>query len=107
MEWAWPLLLSDVGGTNVRFALAREPGAAIETLRSAHTAEFPSFEAAAARTLAAAGTSAKGCVMCAAGPVRGTSVTLTNAKWTIDGPAVARALGLEKGLLLKDFQRFV
>ncbi|WP_239507910.1 glucokinase, partial [Proteus mirabilis] len=43
-------------------------------------------------------------IVCAAGPLHGRSVQLTNAAWSLDGPAVAEALGLEQGLLLQDFE---
>ncbi|MFX5656604.1 glucokinase, partial [Acinetobacter baumannii] len=47
---------------------------------------------------------ARSMIVCAAGPLHGRSVKLTTAAWTLDGPAVADALGLEQGLLLQDFE---
>ena len=43
-------------------------------------------------------------IACAAGPVSGRSVKMTNADWIIDGSAVAAKAGLEQGLLLNDFE---
>jgi glucokinase len=43
-------------------------------------------------------------IACAAGPVSGRAVKLTNADWTIDGADVAAKAGLGQGLLLNDFE---
>ena len=43
-------------------------------------------------------------IACGAGPVDGRTLKLTNAPWLMDGPAVAKAVGLDQGLLLNDFE---
>ncbi len=43
-------------------------------------------------------------IACAAGPVIGRTVKMTNANWTIDGADVAAKAGLDQGLLLNDFE---
>jgi glucokinase len=43
-------------------------------------------------------------LVCAAGPLVGRAVSLTNAGWRIDGPEAARQLGLSQGLLFNDFE---
>ena len=43
-------------------------------------------------------------IVCAAGPLQGRQLKLTNADWTIDGPQIARGSALEQGLLLNDFE---
>ncbi len=43
-------------------------------------------------------------IACAAGPVSGRAVKMTNADWTIDGADVAAKVGLDQGLLLNDFE---
>lgn len=104
LRFPFPLLVCDVGGTNLRVAVARAPGETprlvLKTPTSAH-AGLPAALAAAAK---AADVAARSVVVCAAGPVEGTKVRLTNADWTIDGRNVAEKLGLEQGLLLNDFE---
>ncbi|MCC2098438.1 MAG: glucokinase, partial [Hyphomicrobiales bacterium] len=51
-----------------------------------------------------AGMDVRSLIVCAAGPLRGRSVKLTNANWELDGPALASQLGLQQGLLLNDFE---
>ena len=104
MEFPFPVLVCDIGGTNVRFALVTEPGAALSQAEHRATRDFPSLEAAVADSIPHFSKRPRSLIACAAGPVRGRKVTMTNAKWDIDGAKVARANGLEQGLLLNDFE---
>lgn len=102
MHFPLPALICDVGGTNVRVARLDQPGAAPIPIGHAATQGAGGF----AETVAAMdGTApARSMIVCAAGPLHGRSVKLTNAAWSFDGPTVADALGLEQGLLLQDFE---
>ena len=104
MRFPHPLLLTDIGGTNVRFALAAEPGAPLVLLAASRTADHGSLAAAARAALPAEGLSPRSMIVCAAGPARGRLLTLTNADWTIDGAQTAQELGLDQGLTLNDFE---
>lgn len=102
MHFALPALICDVGGTNVRVARLDQPGAAPVPVGHAATQGADGFAEAVAAMAGAA--PARSMIVCAAGPLHGRSVKLTNAAWSLDGPAVADALGLEQGLLLQDFE---
>ncbi len=102
--FSFPLLVSDIGGTNARFAVIAKPGAAPSAAEHRATHEFPSLEAAAADALPHLPEKPRSMIACAAGPVQDKTVVMTNAHWTIDGTVVADALGLEQGLLLNDFE---
>jgi glucokinase len=104
MNFPFPVLLSDIGGTNVRFALAKAPGAALEPGPHLKTADHPSLEAAIEAARGAFSAEPRSMIACAAGPVHGCKVTMTNAAWKIDGSAVAAAAKLDQGLLLNDFE---
>ena len=104
MEFPFPVLVGDIGGTNARFALLTEPGATPSQPQHRGTHDFPSLEAAIADAIPHMPTHPKSAIVCAAGPVRGRTVTMTNARWQIDGAAVAQALDLAQGLLLNDFE---
>ena len=100
----FPVLVCDTGGTNVRFALFSEPGAALSDIVHLHTGDYPGLPEAieaAAPKLAARPSSV---VACGAGPVAGRTLKLTNAPWLMDGPETARRTGLKQGLLLNDFE---
>lgn len=104
MQFPHPLLVCDIGGTNVRLARVTEPGAPPKILEHLKTADHPDL-AEAVRSLREWEPRAnRSMLVCAAGPSRGRTITLTNAGWTINGPEVAERLGLEQGLLLNDFE---
>jgi glucokinase len=100
----FPVLVCDTGGTNVRFALASEPGAALGPVVHLVTDDYsglPEAIEAASPNLAAR---PRSMVVCGAGPVVGRTLKLTNAPWVMDGPETARRAGLAQGLLLNDFE---
>ncbi len=104
MDFPFPVLVSDIGGTNARFSIIAEPGGAPSAAEHRATRDFTSLEAAVADAVAHLPHKPRSMIACAAGPVEGKTVIMTNAHWTIDGAAVAAAHGLEQGLLLNDFE---
>ena len=104
MEFPFPVLVGDIGGTNARFALIEQPGRAPSAPQYRGTRDFPSLEAAFADAIPHFAARPRSVVVCAAGPVEGRQVNMTNAKWLIDGPRVADAAGLSQGLILNDFE---
>ncbi len=96
--------MSDIGGTNARFALVPAPGAPIEAGPHLKTRDFLGLEEALAAVIAGLAIKPRSLIACAAGPVSGRSIKLTNADWSIDGGAVAAKAGLDQGLLLNDFE---
>jgi glucokinase len=96
-------LVSDVGGTNVRFA--RAYGAGLERCICYPVSEHPAFSAALDRYLAETG-GAEGCAWAAigaAGAVCSGVVRLTNAAWEISEAAVSAKLGVPC-VILNDVQ---
>src|SRR5271166_6694136 len=100
----FPVLVCDTGGTNVRFSLVGEPGAALGPIVHLVTDDYPglpeAIEAAAPKLEARP----RSMIVCGAGPVVGRRLKLTNAPWVMDGPETARRAGLAQGLLLNDFE---
>ncbi len=104
-RFPFPVLLSDVGGTNARFACIPAPGAPMSDVVRLPTAGFHNFSAAAQAAITQARfPQPMSMLVGAAGPVKDRAVTLTNAAWVIDGPEIARDLGLMQGILLNDFE---
>lgn len=104
MEFPFPLILCDVGGTNVRTAIVETPGAEPQVLAGIRTADFEDLGSALETLLATRSVRPESALICAAGPVEGWRVKLTNADWSLNGPEIAARCGLKKGLLLNDFE---
>ena len=104
MTFPFPVLVCDIGGTNARFALVEAPGGPLEGGPQLKTKDFLGLEEALAAVCATLPVKPRSLIACAAGPVSGRSVKLTNAHWIIDGNRVAASAGLDQGLLLNDFE---
>lgn len=79
-------LVADVGGTNVRFAIADADGI-LDRVKIFQTADFPTFLDALSAYRSDAGglREIETCAIAAAGPVDGNAVKLTNNPWIVDG----------------------
>ena len=99
-------LLADVGGTNVRFALA-DPALEMPLLdasiRPYAVADFPSLAAAAAHYLDTTGSRVSQGVFAVAGRVEHDHARMTNHPWVVSAPDITQALGLEALQLVNDF----
>jgi glucokinase len=104
MNFPYPVILCDIGGTNVRIAHVGEPATPLELLGRLETAAFAGLAEAIEAVLQDHQIAPLSVIACAAGPVSGRQLRLTNAPWHIDGPAIADRLGLAQGLLLNDFE---
>lgn len=100
----YPVAVCDIGGTNVRLAEIAAPGNDLKIVARIGTGEHDTLAHAIEFCRSAFAGVPRSLIVCAAGPVDGRRVKLTNANWTIDGPQVAAALDLEQGLLLNDFE---
>jgi glucokinase len=104
VKFPFPVLLCDIGGTNARFALVPAPSAPLEAGPHLKTKDFPGLADALAAVFEGFDIRPRSLIACAAGPVSGRAVKMTNADWTIDGAEVAAKAGLDQGLLLNDFE---
>ncbi|HEY6733230.1 MAG TPA: glucokinase [Roseiarcus sp.] len=100
----FPALVCDTGGTNVRFALVKEPEASLGDIVHLRTGDFPGLAEAIEAAVPKLGARPRSVIACGAGPVIGRTLKLTNAPWVMDGPEAARRTGLSQGLLLNDFE---
>lgn len=104
LNFPFPVVLCDIGGTNARFALKMTPQSPLLPGLPRKTSSHASFAAALAAAFDGFGLKPRSVIACAAGRISGRSVKLTNAAWSIDGSEIAAELGLEQGLLLNDFE---
>jgi glucokinase len=100
------VLLADVGGTNVRFALA-DPALAQplsgDSIRAYRVADFATFTDAARAYLDATNGRVQRGVFAFAGPVGDDEVHMTNHPWTISRSHARADLGLEALRFVNDF----
>jgi glucokinase len=104
LHFPFPVLLCDIGGTNVRVAFARTPGEAPGAPLHSETDQHAGLAEALESLAESWPQRARSLIVCAAGPLQGRRLKLTNAEWTIDGAEIAEALKLDQGLLLNDFE---
>ncbi|MEO7323662.1 MAG: glucokinase [Dokdonella sp.] len=100
------VLLADVGGTNVRFALADTASAQPllgESIRRYHVADFATFTDAAKAYLADSGARPRRGVFGFAGQVRDGEVQVTNHAWSVSRERVRAQLGLDQLHIVNDF----
>lgn len=98
----YPFVVADVGGTNARFQMHPAPGASPGRVHRRATNGHASFVEAISSVEWPE--RPRALIVCAAGPLAGRRITLTNAPWALDGEAIADALRLDQGLLLNDFE---
>jgi glucokinase len=101
------LVAVDLGGTNVRFAIATVQGGRVAHLGSAttlHTAEHSSLAMAWAAYAAKAGRSLpRAAGLAVACPIAGDVLKLTNSPWVIRQSTLAAELGVDHLTLINDF----
>ena len=100
----FPVLVCDVGGTNVRLALQTEPNARLGDVVHLKTWDYPGLVEAIEAAILKIKARPRSVIACGAGPVVGRTLKLTNAPWVMDGADIARRLSLGQGLLLNDFE---
>ncbi len=103
--FAFPALVADIGGTNIRLALAERPGGPLIGPVLANTRDSPDIAAALAQAAARLPLKPRTALICGAGPLRGRDLQLTHGlRQYLSGAALAQALDVEQGLLLNDFE---
>jgi glucokinase len=100
-------LLADLGGTNVRFALAGADTTTplvMDSIRRYRVKDFPSLADAARRYFADTGCHPAQAVIAAAGRIAGgETVKVTNNPWAIVAHALQAELGMQSVRLVNDF----
>ena len=107
-----PCLVGDLGGTNLRLALATpglQPVLNLDSVRTYSIRDYPSFEdvvkdyLTAVAVPQAAGAALQGAVIAVAGRIDNGRVPLTNYDWVLAERDIARALGIPRVRLINDF----
>ncbi|HEX5999169.1 MAG TPA: glucokinase [Hyphomicrobiaceae bacterium] len=97
-------LVADIGGTNARLAIASLDTLELANAVSLRREGFPSLQAVAEHYLAGVAERPAMAAIAVAGPVIGDSVRLTNSPWSFGREALRGALGLDRLLILNDFE---
>lgn len=102
-ESTWPRLVSDVGGTNARFAIEVSPQE-LDHIDTLPTADYDSLHAAIRAYLEKAGDPiVRHAAIAIANPVVGDWVQMTNHHWAFSIETTRQALELETLIVLNDF----
>jgi glucokinase len=104
VNFPYPVLLSDIGGTNVRFAYQLHQDAPLQPAPSFKTKDHPGLENVLSFLLPQLPARPRSLIACIAGPVERHRVRMTNADWTIDAMRLFAEARLEQGLFLNDFE---
>lgn len=99
------VLVGDVGGTNVRFALAtrRDGALRIERFEVYAGKDYETFDAVLHDYLGQTGIRCSTACLAMAGPVKGQTGRLTNRAWEISAPSLMRDFQFSAVLLINDF----
>jgi glucokinase len=97
-------LVADIGGTNARLAIADLKALRIADAARFRGAEFPSLHAVASAYLSGVAERPQAAAVAVAAPVVGDSVRLTNSPWSFGREELRAALGVERLLVLNDFE---
>ena len=96
------IVLADVGGTNVRFAVST--GDAVGPIAYMEVRDYPQFTDALARFLAQQHAPIHSAAFAVAGVVKGERCALTNNLWVVDGAEVRARFGFTTVHIVNDFE---
>jgi len=99
-----PWLVADVGGTHMRLGLCKEPRAPWRDARTLACSDYPDIDAALAAYLGTTSIRPRAACFAVAGPVRGDEFRFTNSPWAFSAATVKGRFGLERLLVLNDFE---
>ena len=99
------ILVGDVGGTNVRFAIARRENSRIvaEGFDKLAGDDFKAFDEALAAYLDQSGTNVRRACFAMAGPVQNGEVLLTNRQWHVSAKQLCEKFDFADVRLINDF----
>ncbi len=105
---AWPAIVVDLGGTNVRFAVVDGPDAGLRAVEAYRGDDHRDFDGAFLTYLATLDLLPRAVAVAVAGPIEGDSITVTNRDhWVISAHELAARHGLDRVVLLNDFEAMV
>lgn len=100
-----PRLLGDIGGTNARFALVHGDNSLITQEITLPTSQFPDLASAAKTYLQHVGLAqVRQACIAIANPIDGDVLKMTNNHWQFSIDATRQTLGLDKLLMLNDWE---
>ena len=100
----FPVLLGDIGGTNARFGIVEEKGAAPRVLSHEPTKGHPDPSAAIRASLEKSNTpNPRSAVLAIAGRVDAPKVRLTNAAWVFEAARIGPDFGFSRVAVVNDY----
>ncbi|MEP1206942.1 MAG: glucokinase [Rhizobiaceae bacterium] len=104
-ELEFPVLIGDIGGTNARFQIIKQPNSKAILFEPVRTADFDSLEDSIAQSvLASTDVQPRSAIIAAAGPITSDGLNLTNCHWNIIPEKFLQLATFEKLMLMNDFE---
>ncbi|WP_321342874.1 glucokinase [Breoghania sp.] len=105
-SFSYPLLVADIGGTHSRFTVVSDAHANLSKVVTLNTHDHPEglAQVISDRVLSQTSLMPRTAVIAIAGAIHGERTKLTNAPWTIDPKELIEELGLDRVVLLNDFE---
>ncbi|NML17753.1 glucokinase [Azohydromonas caseinilytica] len=97
-------LVGDIGGTHARFALVRGPQGRPAAQHTLSTGAYPDLASAVAAYLQAVGARPVEAAIAIACAIEGDELRMTNNRWQFSVEATRRRLGLQRLLMLNDWE---
>lgn len=107
---SFPWLVADIGGTNARFGLVQEPGGPVAHVETLKGSDHPTPQAAALAYLDTVTVRTgerprpRQAALALACAIQGDTARMTNSAWVVSRETLIRTLGVERVLLLNDFE---
>jgi len=103
--FSYPVLVADIGGTNARFAMVESETAPTRMCGKTATADHADISSAIRQTvLPNTSENPRTAIIAVAGPVTGDTIPLTNAAWVIEPLRMISDLGVDRVIVLNDFE---
>lgn len=105
MQFEFPVLLGDIGGTNARFSILEQPAGHALTLANLKVHDFATIEEAIlAISMQGSSFAPKSMFLSVAGPVNDDEIVLTNCHWIINTKNLVSKFKLDKITVINDFE---
>lgn len=99
----YPVLIGDIGGTNARFGLIKDPYSSIQFLASLKVVDYETPEKAILSVLSTIPQKPKSFFLALAAPITSPVIRMTNSHWLIDLEQLGISCGVQEITLINDF----
>jgi glucokinase len=105
VQFEFPILVGDIGGTNARFALIESNNSTPVSFENVRTTDFTNIDIAIRDAIfTQTALRPKTAILAIAGPIDGDEIELTNCPWVVRPWVMIEMLGLKDIVVINDFE---